>query len=329
MAIRSGLGTTYGMKAESVYGTAVTPDKFTYYNSEGLKLEQGEIKSPFLGAVTLATSQVSTYTSGASGPIEFPFFNKGMGPLLKQAFGTVADAQVGGTAEYTHTYTIDKTAGKAGLSATLQVLKPNTEGSLVNPFTVEGAKCVGFEIMMSEKGLLVLKTDWICETGTFGTSLASASYATNLSMFNWASTSITLNGTAFYAKSFSVKCGWSVDDDRRGLSQTLRKEPILNASPGIPVTGSMAGEFVDLTAYNMFVAGSFQPIILTCTGATIPTTSNPYKVVVTIQNARLTGDTPVVGGPGILEMPVTFEGADDGTNSILKCVTNNDETTGS
>ena len=329
MAIRSGLGTQFGMKAESAYGTAVTPDKFTYFNTESLKVEQEPIKSPFLGSVTLATSQVSTYVSGAGGDIEFPFFNKGMGPLLKQAFGTVVDAQVGGTAEYTHTYTLDKTAGKAGLSATLQVLKPNTVGSLVNPLTVEGAKCTSFEISIAEKGLLVLKTTWVCETGTFGTALASASYATNLSMFNWSNGSITLNGSAFYAKSFSVKCDWAVDADRRGLSQTLRKEPILNASPGISVTGSMAGEFEDLTAYNMFIAGSFQPIILTITGATIPTTSNPYKVVLTIQNARLTGDTPVVGGAGILEMPASFEGADDGTNSVLKCVTNNDETSGS
>lgn len=327
MAIRSGLGAQFGIKKESVYGTEVVVDSFTQMETEGLKLEQGEIKSPFLGTVMLQTSQVSTYTRGASGDIMFPFFNKGMGVLLEQCFGSGVSAQVASTVEYTHTFTPDLTDGKTGLSSTVQVLKPNTEGSLVNPFTAAGGKVVSFEISMDAQGLLKLKTTWAFASGGFATTLATASYATNQSMFNWTQAVITLDGTAFNAKQFSVKCDWGFDLERYFLGSTSRREPILNASPGVSITGSMSGEFDDLTAYNMFVAGSFQPLVVTITGGVIPTLATHYKVTMTLPNVRLTGDTPVVGGPGVVENPAPFEAAQSGATSPFTLVTNSDEAT--
>lgn len=327
MAVRSGLGAQFGIKKETTYGTAVTVDKFTYIESEGLKLEQGAIESPYLGTVVMQTSQVSTYISGAGGDILFPFFNKGMGVLLEQCFGEAAVAQVGSTTEYTHTFTLDTTNGKTGMSATTQILKPNTVGALVNPFTMEGGKVTSFTISMDAQGLLKLNTTWLGETASFGTTLASASYATNLAMFNWTQADVELNSTAFLPKSFSVKCDWSVDDNRRSLGSSDRREPILNASPGVRVTGQMSGEFDDLTAYNLFAAGTFVPLEVTITGATIPSESNPYKVVLTLPNVRLTGDTPVVGGPGIVEQPATFEAAGTASDEAFTLVTYSDEST--
>jgi hypothetical protein len=312
LAVRSGLGAQFGIKKESTYGTRITVDKFTYIESESLKLEQGVIESPFLGTTVLQTSQASAYTSGAGGDILFPFFNKGMGVILEQCFGTAVVAQVASTIEYTHTFTIDATNGKTGLGATVQVLKPNTVGSLVNPFTVEGAK---------------LATTWLGETGDFATTLATASYATNLAMFNWTQAVVTLNSVAFSPKSFEVTCEFAVDDNRRFLGSTSRREPIMNDSPGVRITGSLSGEFDDLTAYNLFAAGTYVPLVVTITGGTIPTIANPYKVVLTMPNVRLTGDTPVVGGPGVVEQPATFEAAASGATAAITLVTNSDEST--
>ena len=327
MAIRSGLATQFGIKLETTYGTPVTVDKFTYMNSESMKADVGKIESPFLGGLTLRTSQVSTYTSGGMGDIEFPYFNKGMGTLLKAALGTAVVAQVGATAEYTHTFTPDTTNGKVGTSATIQVLKPNTKGSLVNPFTFEGATCTSFEISVPEKGLLVLKTSWVCEDVSVATALASASYATGLEMFNWANMTVTFAASAVFLKSFSIKGGWSYDTERRGLSQTLRKEPIPNASPGLSITGTMAGEFEDLTIYNAFKAGTQGALVFTANGSTIPTTGNPFSVIITCPAVEFTGDTPTVGGPGILEQPAPFRALDNGTNPIITVVNHTSETT--
>lgn len=327
MALRSGGGTQVGMKAESTYGTAVVVDTFTYINSESLKADVGKIESPFLGGLTMKTSQVSTYTSGGGGDMALPFFNKGMGPWLTQAFGNAVSAQVGATTEYTHTFTPDTTNGLVGVSATLQILKPNTKGALVNPFTFEGAKCVGWKIEMPENGLLTLTLSWICEDLSVATALAAASYATNLHMFNWSQASVTLGGSPIFLKSFSVAGGWSFETERRGLSQTLRKEPIPNATPGLAITGDMAGEFEDLTVFNAFLAGTQQELVFTALGPTIPTEANPYQVVITCPAVELTGDTPVVGGPGVLEQPAPFRALDNGSAPIVTLVTHSDEPT--
>lgn len=326
MAIRSGLANQFGMKLESVYGTPVTVDKFIYINNESMKADVGKIESPFLGGLVMRASQVSTYTSGGMGDIEFPYFNKGMGPLLKAALGVATVAQVGSTAEYTHTFTPDLTNGKVGISATLQILKPNTKGSLVNPFTFEGAKCTSFEISVPEKGLLILKTSWVCEDVSVATALASASYPSGLEMFNWANMGVTFGGSDIYLKSFSIKGDWGFDTERRGLSQTLRKEPIPNASPGLAITGTMAGEFEDLTIYNDFKAGTQDELVFTAEGSEIGATGNPFSCIITCPVVEFTGDTPTVGGPGILEQPAPFRALYNGTDPIISVVNHTDET---
>ena len=323
MAVGSGLATQFGMKTETTWGTAVTVDKFTNINSESIKAEVGKIESPYLGNLVMGTSQVSTYISGASGDINFPFFNKGMGTLLKHCFGTVVSAQVGATAEYTHTFTLDLTAAKFGLGATVQIGRPSVDGT-VRPFTYEGGKITSFEIALAAQGLLTLTTTWAFEDEETGTALASPSFATNRSMFNWSGAALTWGGASIFARQFSIRGEWAYDLDRRGLSQTLRKEPIANGM--LAITGSMEGEFESLSSYNDFIAGTQRTLVFTTTGATIPTTSNPYKVVITLDDAELTGDTPNVGGPEIVTMPLAFRALYDGTTNPYQLVYHNDET---
>ena len=323
MAIGSGLAAQFGIKEEATFGTPVTVDEFTYINSESIKAEVGKIESAFLGNLVMRTSQVKTYTSGATGDIEFPFFNKGMGILMDQALGSTASAQVGGTAEYTHTFTPDLTAGKFGKMATVQLGRPSVDGT-VQPFTYEGGKITAFTIAMEAQGLLTLKTTWAFEDEKTVTALASPSYATGLEMFDWSDATVSLGGSAVFVRSFSVTCEWAYDLDRRGLSQTLRKEPIANGM--MAVTGEMEGEFVSLTQYQAFIAGTQSELIFTVTGSTIPTAANPYKVVITCSDVELTGDTPNIGGPEILTQPLPFRALYDGTNPIIKVVLHNDET---
>lgn len=324
MAIGSGLATQFGIKTETTWGTPVTVDQFTNINSESIKAEVGKIESPYLGNLVMGTSQVSTYVSGAGGGINFPFFNKGMGTLLKHCFGSVVSAQVASTAEYTHTFTLDLAAGKFGLGATVQVGRPDVTGT-VRPFTYEGGKVVAFTINMDAQGLLTLDTTWAFEDEETGTALASPSYLTNRSMFNWSGATLSWGGSATFVRNFSLTCEFAYDLDRRGLSQTLRKEPIANGMVGI--TGSMEGEFASLAAYNDFVAGTQRELIFTAEGADIPTTSNPYKVAITLDAAELTGDTPNVGGPEILTQPMPFRALYDGSTAPVTLVYHNDETT--
>lgn len=326
MPVGTGLDTQFGMKAEVTYGTPVTVDAFTYINNESIKADVTKIESPHLGTVIMRTSQVKTVVTGAAGSIELPFFNKGMGAILRQCFGSVTDTQVGATAEWTHDYRPEITNGKRGIMATVQVNRASVDG-VNNPFTYEGGKITAFEVALAEKGLLTLKTDWVFEDEKTATGLAAASYATNLDMFDWSKATVTWGGVTVFVKSFSVKAEWTLDDDRRGLSQALRKEPLMVGM--LAITGEMAGEFEALTRYADFTAGTQRQLIFTVTGTTIPTTANPYKVVITLDDAELTGDTPNVGGPQIIEHSMPFRALYDGTNPAYKLVTHNDTTSGS
>lgn len=324
MGIGSGVDTQFGMKAESTFGTAVTVDKFTYINSESIKADVMKMDSPHLGTMVLKTTQTKTVVTGAAGNVELPFFNKGMGTLLKQCFGALTSTQIAAGAEYRHRFTPDTTSGKRGVMATVQVGRASVDGT-VRPFTYEGGKVTAFEIEMPEKGLLILRTEWVFEDEATGTALASASYATNLEMFDWSDATVSLAGTSVFVRSFRLRGEWAYDIDRRGLSQLKRKEPIVNGTPGLKVTGEMEGEFESLTHYNAFTAGTQEAMNFTVTGSTIPTTANPYKVLIDSTKIVLTGDTPNVGGPEILTQPLPFEALYDGTNAIVQMDYHNDE----
>lgn len=314
MGIGSGLDTQLGLKAETTYGTPVTVDRFNFLENESLKADVGKIESPTLNTLVMRTNHVKTYLSGAGGDILTPFMNKGMGVLLKQCFGSSAVVQVGGTTEYTHTHILDLTNGKRGISATVQVGRASVDGT-VNPFTYEGGKIISFTFSMDEMGLLKLTTTWVFEDQKTATALATASYATTTEMFDWSTASVSFGGTNVFVRSFSVTVDLAMNVERRGLSQTLRKEPIVNGLVGI--TGSMTGEFESLSHYNDFIAGTVRAMVFTVTGSTIAGAANPHKVVITLPATELTGDTPNAGGPEILEQARPFRTLYDGTNAPI------------
>lgn len=324
MAIGSGLDTQHGMKAESVYGTPVTVDSFTDIESETVKAVVTKIESAPVRGLTMRKANVKTVISGAGGDIVYPFYNKGMGKLLKQCFGSVVSAVVGATTEYTHTFTLDEAAGKRGTMATVQLGRASVDGT-VRPFTYEGGKVTAFTISMDDQGLLKLTITWDFEDEKTGTALASASYVTNLEMFGWNLATVSLGGTPVFVKTFSMNVAWAFDVERRGLSQTLKKEPIANGK--VVVTGEMEGEFESLTHYNNFIAGTTEELIFTVTGSDIPSETEPYQIVITVASAELTGDTPNASGPAILMQPRPWRALDNDTDPLVELVVHNDETT--
>lgn len=324
MALGSGLDTQVGMKKETTYGTPVTVDRFNFVELVGVTTEVGKIETPTLGTLVLRTSSVKTYTSGAGGDILYPVMNKGMGVLFQQCFGTSVSAQVGATTEYTQTHTLDLTGGKRGMSATVQAGKASVDGT-VNPFTWEGGKVVGFNISMDEMGALKVTPSWVFEDVKTATALATASYATTPEMFTWDTASVTLGGVAVFVRSFNVAVAFSMNVDRRGLSQTLRKEPIVNGLLGI--TGAMVGEFEAMTHYTSFLAGTQQALVFTVTGSTIAGAANPHKIVITIPKVDLLAPgEPSVSGPEILEQPLNFRGLYDGSTAPITMVQNTSDT---
>jgi hypothetical protein len=314
------------MKAETTYGTPVTVDRFLEIQSEDIEINSVSIDVPVLGTQYLKTSQVSRYTKDATGNTVMPVMSKGFGVPFKQMLGSSATAQVGGTAEYKHTFTPD-TSGGQGVSATVQIGRPDVGGT-VRPFTFEGGKVTKWEIAIDRTGVMMLTLTWDFENVLTATALATPSYASGRQQFIWTNASATLGGNATFLRSLTLSGERAFDLERTGLSVPTKKEPILNGISN--VMGAAEGEFESLTNYNAFIAGTQQALVITATTGTslIPTTANPYKIVITVAACDLVAPgTPKVGGPEILTMPLNFRGLDNGTDAVVKIEYHNDETT--
>lgn len=310
------------MKAETTYGTAVTPDRFIEMNSEGIETQVGKVTGASINSQFLRTTQVKTFTSGAGGPTEFDVYTHNMGVLFKQMLGSAASAQVGATTEYVHTIEPDA-SGLQGVSATVQVGRPDVNGT-VQPFTFEGGKVLDWRFSIELNGILKLAVTWDFEDVKTATALATASYAADRMLFDWTEAVVTLGGSPIFVRSMNIGGTNNLDMDRRGLSQTLKKEPIAIGMRA--VDGTMDAEFESLAQYNDFVSGAQDPLIITFTGDTIPGEANPYKLVITCPAIERVGESPKVGGPEIVRQPLPFRALWDGADPIVKFEYHNDQT---
>lgn len=321
--IGSGVGSQFGFKAETTYGTPVTVDRFVEFNTESLVDEMEYLQSYGIGSGRVARSTLMTAVkTGASGSIEFDVLTKGMGLLFKHWLGAAANAQQGGTAEYLQTYTLALTGNLLALTA--QVAVPDTGGT-IRTKTAEGVVVTAGTLSAALSEIVKLSLDVVAEQMVDTTAVATASYASGRAPFVYSQGALTVGGSSIIVKSFDVTVDNGFDTDRRGIGSTFRRQPI-HAGATV-ITGNLDAEFESLTNWDAFLAGTLAQLVLTFTGGTIPTTSNPYKLVVTIPKIYYTGTTPTVGGPDIIRQPLPFAALYDGSSNPITITINTDDTT--
>jgi hypothetical protein len=323
MAIGSGLSAQFGLKAETVYGTPVTVDRFLEFLNESLvdDVEPVDVFSLGMGRVQRSSHIVHVVT-GASGSVELIVLNKGFGTIFQQCFGVAASVQVGATLEYTQTFSIDLAGGQYGVNATYQVGVPDVTGT-VRTKTLEGGKVTAFHLNAALSDALKLTVDLVGEQMLNTTALAAASYATGRAPFVYSQGCLTVAGVENVVKSITIDVDHGLDDDRHGLCAALRREPI--AAGEAVISGTFDAEFASLANWDAFKAGTLSQLILDFTGPVIPGTSNPYKLTLTLPKCRFTGETPQVGGPEIVRQAVAFQSVYDGTANPLTMVVHTDD----
>lgn len=312
MAIKTGIAGQVGGKAEGIYGTPVTVDRFWEFVSEGIDIDIAKVDAPMVGAGRfLRNDRVKTFLRGAGGPVDFIVLNKGFGLLMEHAIGQ--NTITGASANKTHTIIPDASALQ-GKSLTFQVGRPDVSGT-VRAFTFEGGKITEWEFKCDVDGPLHFIPVFDFENVLTATALASASYPATQEMFIFSEGALTIGGTTVYAKSISIKGKNNLATDRRNIGN-VKREPLANN--WFELTGSIDCEFEDLTAYAAWLAGTQAQLVLTFTLATvIPTTAVPFSLTITIPKIEYTGETPKVGGPDIVRMPLAFRGLYDGSNAII------------
>lgn len=326
MAIKTGLAAQMGLKAETTYGTAVTVDRFFYFESGYIVPVSRKRRVQARGAgIVDRTNMSTTVTVGGKGQFTIPVMDKSMGIWNKILLGANVSAQVGGTTEYTHTGTIDTTTAMQGVSYTVQIGVPGTDGT-VRTMTGEGGKCTSWELKCDEGGNISLTTDWDFETVVTNTALASASYPSGWTPYVSEDCAVTIGGSAAFVRSWSIKGEPSFDLDRRGQSTYLHKEPLWNGPYNVDATLDL--EFEDLTHVTSWLAGTQAAAVITVTGDTIPSEANPFKMTATFgkQDIVLDGD-PKVTDDGIVRQSLTLHALNDGSTTPFTLLWNNNDST--
>lgn len=315
----------FGMATETDYGTVVTPSRFLEINTESLAAEKGLLSSIGSGRGRYArTDRRKHYIKGAAGPTEFDVMNKGFGLLFKHILGSAAVAQVGSTAEYTHTFTPDA-VGLRGMFATLQKGKENTEDGTVEPFTYPGAKVTEWEFALDTDGVLKLTVTWAAKTESTATALATASYASAADVWGFNEAVLLVGGTAVVVKSLTIHGSNALDLERRGINAVQRREPLSNGE--WVIDGKLDGEFENMDAYDAYIAGDQSTLLLTFTGDTIPTASNPFKLIFDIPAIEYQGSTPTGGGMELNRQDQSWVALKDASNPIITITQHTNETT--
>jgi len=317
MAIGSGIGSQLGIAAETTFNTPVTVTRFYEFTSENLNYNKRVAVGMGLragGQLPRSQRRVVT-TSDATGDIVLDLPTRGLGLLLAQAMGTSPSPTTVTTGVYSYTFTLGDVYTR---SFTAQVGVPQYGGT-VTPKTIAGAKIQGFELGVAVGGIATGKFMVDAVSLTTGISLATASYSTISNLFNFSQGAITVAGSSVAnIKDFTVTVANTLKGDRYNLgSSGLKAEQVINGFRKI--TGKMTAEFTDTTLLNAFLADTTTAIVLTFTGATIAL-GQPEKLSITIPAAKFDADTPNVAGPGVIDLSMSFEAYDDGTNQPLTIV---------
>jgi hypothetical protein len=317
MAIGSGIGSQLGIAAETTFNTPVTVTRFYEFTSENLNYNKKVAVGMGLragGQLPRSQRRVVT-TTDVTGDIVLDLPTRGLGLLLAQAMGTSPSTVTTTTGVYSYTFTLGDTYGR---SFTAQVGVPQYGGT-VTPKTIGGAKIQGFELGVAVGGIATGKFMVDAASLTTGTSLATASYSATTNLFNFSQGSITVAGNSVSnIKDFTLTVGNTLKGDRYNLgSAGTKAEQVINGFRKI--SGKMTAEFTDTVLLNAFLADTTTAIVLTFTGATI---ANGQKelLTITIPAAKFDADTPNVSGPGVIDLAMSFEAYDDGTNQPLTIV---------
>src|SRR5690349_3422159 len=162
----TGLGSQLGLKKESAWGTAVTPDRFYRYESESFGLERNYVDPVGLMAGITFGSQsltkATTRTAGGSFEMAAPY--KLAGHLFDQMVaGTITPVQQASTTAYLSTFNVG--ASVPTKSATIQINKPATSAGDV-AYTYPGSVLTSAEFSMATGGVLMATWNWLSKDET-------------------------------------------------------------------------------------------------------------------------------------------------------------------
>jgi len=292
--LATGLGGQLGFAAESTYGTFVAPTRFLEFTEASVKYERERIESNGIRAGRRVLHRWAQGVQRAAGDVTFEMAPQGFALLWAHVLG--GTDVITGTNPYTHTMSPGDLAGK---SLSLQIGKPDL-GGVVRSFTYLGCKVTGAQVSAAVNEYAMMTVSFYGNHLDTAQILGTASYPAGLTPFDFTKGTVTLAGSGFDVKEFTLSIDNGLAVDRHFLRTTTperSKEPLENSRRSY--TGSMTADFTDLTALNRFINGTEAALVLTFNaGASAQTTIT--------MNVRFDGEDPDIG-QDILEQPLQFK----------------------
>ena len=303
---------------ESTYGTAVAPTRAFEAKADAWSRDVEFIESVGFrrDMQTIRSDRHDTISLGASGSIEVDVADKGLGLLLQHTLGTaVAPAQQGATAAYLQTHSTDDT-GPTG-SYSVQVSRVDSGGTL-RTFTYEGSTITGFNIAQELGSATSMTFNFDAETEQTSTAEATPAYVASADPFVYTEATMEIDDSAVTNfTSFTLEGDLGMKTDRRFLAGSATKsQPKRIAIPSY--TGTISGEFADLTNFNKFINGTtFKLEFVVTKGTAIAGSYYPYFHV-TIPVAKFTGSTPVASLDDMTSIELPYVALDNGSDAAVQ-----------
>jgi hypothetical protein len=282
---------------ETAYGTPAVCDRGLEFDSESLERKNEIIPSQALrsGAVNLRRGSRRVVSARwGEGSITCEVVTNGMGRLFQNALGGTSTNTMVETGVNIQTHSLGSSLGK---SLTIQKQLRDESNAVVSPFTFHGCKFPSEDV----------------DT----TTAAATPVYTSTKTFHYRQGTLKIDGAAFaLVQSASVKFDRKLDTDRFHLGNAgVKAEPLVNDFPD--VTGTLSAEFANTTLYAKFTEDTAAALILEFVGGIIGTVSQE-TFRITVPEIRLTGETPKVGGPGLVVLNHPFEGQYNGVDAGMK-----------
>lgn len=331
MPTGSGLDAQIGFAGESTWGTAVTVTRFLEFNSESMKFEPTWLEPVGLRAGTKfkRAPRIRQSRKSAAGDIELDVATLGMGLLIKHMLGsTITTTTLISGSAYKQVHV---PSGFLGLGLTTQVGRPEPATGTVVPFTYSGCKIPSWEFTCEDNSTPNLKLSVVGRQESTATALATASYLTGSSVFDFSQSTLKLGGTpstsagettiaggtavAAVVRSISVAGETPMADERFGLGNAgLRSQPLENDIPTI--TGSLDAEFAKTELYDVFQNNTTTSLQFDLVGAAIGATFYTFSII--LPAVKLKAAAPSVGGPDIVSMSTDFEAYSNEVDPVIQ-----------
>ena len=301
---------------ESTYGTAVAPTRAYEGKSDTFSREVEFIQSQGFrrDLQTIRSDRDDTISLGATGSLELDVMDKGLGLLLQNALGTASIAQQGATAAYLQTHATSDSLPTG--SYTIQASRVDNSGTM-RTFTYEGSQITGWNVTQDLSAATVMTFEFDSENEQTSTGEATPAYVSSTDPYVFTEAAIEIDDSAITSfTSFSLDADLGAKTDRRFIQGSATKgQPKRGSVPSY--TGSISGEFADLTQYAAFVAGTTFKLEFICTkGTAIAGAYYPFFHV-TMPACKWTGSTPVASLDDLSQIELPFICMDNGTDAAV------------